>query len=199
MATRSTANARRATRSKASWCSAGAGLDPLPLPTLGVATCERSSFASFHVSLTFEGQARPGNFRVRENRLCRAAHRARRPCRPSRPSPLRYGASSAFPTLTGALPLRRWADGNGGRRAWPIRRQRLWTPQCITSRPLTLEGRSLTDEGQPDLASAAPVPTFGGFRPLRASWAAKCDHRGRRTAELSTVAGDKSVEKPIRL
>ena len=41
--------------------------------------------------------AMQGNFRGRENRLCRATHRASFESRPLR-------ASSAFPSLTGSMP-----------------------------------------------------------------------------------------------
>jgi hypothetical protein len=51
----------------------------------------------------------------RENRLCRAAHRARRQSRPSRP----WRASSAFPTLTGPVALAAGLCGPDGP-SWPV-------------------------------------------------------------------------------
>ena len=51
----------------------------------------------------------------RENRLCRAAHRARRQSRPSRP----WRASSAFPSLTGSVALAAGLRGPGGP-SWPV-------------------------------------------------------------------------------
>jgi len=117
--------------------------------------------------------------------------------RPSRPC----RASSAFPALTGALPL---AAGLGAGTPAHSGRSAASAPGLVDSSrtdpvSVTLGGRSLTHEGQTPAELPCKVLTFEGFPGFSALASTKTGHRGRHRGHLSTIAVDNLVDNPVQV